>query len=115
MRSTNAPGTCTRSASTSDEARQALRKEYPFPQRYALYREGRWPTDEEFEVAELCDISSNGLALLIRDRPTVEMLVVELGIGTNVSQVLVKVVQISPRSVAGQQGYRVGCELVSAK
>jgi hypothetical protein len=101
-------------ASSAPEARQVVRNEYPFPQRYAFYREGRWPTDEEFHLAELCDISSKGLALLLQERPPVEMLVVELGVGTNVSQVLAKIVQVSPNSAPGEKGYRVGCELVSS-
>lgn len=101
-------------ASSTPEARRATRNDYPFPQRYALYREGRWPSDEEFHFAELCDISSKGLALLLQERPPVEMLVVELGVGTNVSQVLAKIVQVLPNTAPGQRGYRVGCELVSS-
>ena len=100
-------------SSSSNEARQAARNVYPYSQRYALYREGRWPTDDEFKVAELCDISSQGLALFLKVRPAAQLLVVELGVGTNVSQVLVKIVQIAPVALAGEQGFRVGCELVA--
>jgi hypothetical protein len=113
-RESNTRGSSDSSASPAHEARRTVRNEYPYLQRYAMYREGRWPTDEEFRFAELCDISSKGLALLLQDRPAVEMLVVELGVGTNVSQVLVKIVQISPNSTSGEKGYRVGCELVSS-
>jgi hypothetical protein len=114
MPETDAQGSSEPFASPAQEARRTVRNEYPYLQRYALYREGRWPTDEEFHFAELCDISSKGLALQLQDRPAVEMLVVELGVGTNVSQVLVKIVQISPNSTSGEKGYRVGCELVSS-
>lgn len=96
------------------DLRAADRREYPFPQRYAMYREGRWPGDDEFRWAELCDISARGLGLLLADRPTAEVLVVELGIGTNVSQVLARVVQTTKVTVANQPRYRVGCEFCTA-
>jgi hypothetical protein len=99
--------------SQSGEHRRTARREYPFRQRYAPYREQRWPSEEEFQSAELCDISPHGLALYLSTRPATHLLVVELGIGTNVSQTLMQVVQISSCSLAGERVYRVGCEFVN--
>ena len=93
----------------STEARRAPRCEYPYRQRYAPFREGRWPSDEEFRPAELHDISLEGVSLLLNQRPTSERLVVELGVGENVSQRLAQVVRVTPVIVAGEQVYQVGC------
>ena len=104
-------------SSAHDNSRGTERLSYPFPQRFAPYREERWPKSEEFKAVDLCDISSVGLALLLPQRPTCTQYVVELGIGANVSQVLVQVIQVSPVAAPfvnedPANWYRVGCEIL---
>jgi hypothetical protein len=95
---------------TGKTLRESARRSYRFRQKMAPVLNGMLPDRDRLAEVPFRDISAGGASFVLDKQPSFNAVVIELGLGKNVSHVAAEIVRVEPIAVDGRTVYVIGCK-----